>query len=155
MDTLLSFLGIALPSLCTVFVAFITVRGERSKKIEELKKETERKAQEEREKKLNEKLEALSEKLDKVDERIDGLEKQVGELQKADENTLKDLRELSLQQKVNGEYIHELSKIVTVLAEGMRDQHLDGNVTKAVTAFRKFEQDTLSQLITRPVVDDD
>lgn len=153
METLLSLLGVTLAPICSIIVVLITVRGERNKKVEELKREEEKKAQEERDKKLEERLKALDDKLDKVDERLDGLEKSIKDLQKADEDTLRDLRELSQQQHVYGEYIHELSKLVTVLAEGMRDQHLDGNVTNAVSAFRRFERDTLSQLITKPVVE--
>lgn len=154
MNTLLSVLGVVLPSLCTVFVAIITVAGERNKKAEKLEKEAEQKAQEQRDKDIDEKFQKLSEKIDKLSERIDSVEQMVEDLQDTDKQTRDDMRELSRQQHVNGEYIYELSKIVTTLAEGMRDQHLDGNVTNAVAAFRKFERDTLSQLISRPVVDD-
>ena len=153
MDTILSFLGVVLTPICSVVVVLITVRSERNKKVEELKRAQEKKAQDERDKKIDDQLKALSDKFDEVNTRFDGLDDKITALQQADEVTLKDLRDLSEQQAVYGEYIHELSKIVTVIAEGMRDQHLDGNVTNAVSAFRRFERDKLSQLISKPVIE--
>ena len=150
MDTFISLLGVLAPSIASVVVVIITVRGERSKKLEEAEKKAAKLAQAEREKDIDQKLKDLSDKIDKIDGCVSGVETQVVALQKADEDTLADLRELTQHMRINGNYIHELSKIVTVLAEGMRDQHLDGNVTAAVTAFRTFERDTLSQLITNP-----
>lgn len=154
MEEVLSVLGVALPSLCTVLVALITVRGERNKKVEEERKKAEQEKQAERDKEINDKLQALGDKIDTMGGQIDSLKDEVEKLQKADIDTLEDLRKLSEQQHVNGEYIHQLSRLVTVIAEGMRDQHLDGNVTNAVAAFRKFERDTLSDLLNKPVVDD-
>ena len=50
--------------------------------------------------------------------------------------------------RLNGQYTHELAQLVMVLAEGLRDQHLDGNITRAVEKYRKFEADALGSIVT-------
>ena len=154
MDTILKWISVCLPTISTVLVAIITVRSENNKKVEELRKQQDQKEREERQKKLDDKFEELSGKIDALAGRIEGVEKSVESLQRTDKATKDSILEMSRQQHVNSEYVYELSKLITVIAEGIRDQHLDGNITNAVTAFRKFERDTLSQLITRPVVED-
>lgn len=65
------------------------------------------------------------------------------------------VREISSQQqmlqnsnKINGKCTRELAYLVTVLSEGLRDNHLDGNITAAVNRYKKFEYEILGQLMT-------
>ena len=55
---------------------------------------------------------------------------------------------LTALSELNGQYTHELAQMVMVLAEGLRDQHLDGNITRAVEKYRKFEADALGSIVT-------
>lgn len=55
---------------------------------------------------------------------------------------------LTALSELNGQYTHELAQLVMVLAEGLRDQHLDGNITRAVEKYRKFEADALGSIVT-------
>ena len=61
------------------------------------------------------------------------------------------VRELSSQQiqlaasnRINGQCTHALAKLVMVLAEGIRDNHLDGNITAAINDYKQFEHDILA-----------
>ena len=58
------------------------------------------------------------------------------------------IRSLNRSTRLNGQYVHELAQLVMVLSEGMRDQHLDGNITRAINDYRKFEADALNSLLT-------
>jgi len=74
----------------------------------------------------------------------------------ADTKEMKDLaheitenfQALSAMNRLNGQYTHELAQLVMVLAEGLRDQHLNGNITRAVEKYRKFEADALGSVVT-------
>lgn len=154
MNTFISLLGVTLTPICSVVVVILTLRSERNKKLEKAQQDAEQKARDERDKKIDDRLKALGDKLGKVDDRIEGVESSITSLQETDRKTHEGLVEISQQQCTFGDYIHELSVLVTVIAEGMRDQHLDGNVTNAVSAFRRFERDKLATLMTKPAVDD-
>lgn len=65
------------------------------------------------------------------------------------------VREISSQQqmlqasnRINGKCTRELAYLVTALSEGLRDNHLDGNITAAVNRYKKFEHEILGQLMT-------
>lgn len=88
----------------------------------------------------------------------DDLSDAIHRLDQATEDT-KEMRELaramnenfqtlSAMNRLNGQYTHELAQLVMVLAEGLRDQHLNGNITRAVEKYRKFEADALGSVVT-------
>lgn len=154
METVLGYVGIIVPALCTIVVAWITANAAKSKKAEDAEKQLEKERQTRREEELDGTLKKLGEKIDKIDGRITSLEDEMQRQREADNDMLEDLRKLADQHQINGEYIHALSQLITVLAEGMRDQHLDGNITNAVAVYRKFESEILNKLITRPVIED-
>ena len=58
------------------------------------------------------------------------------------------IRHIMKMNRLNGQYTHELAQLVIVLAEGVRDQHLDGNITRAITKYRHFESTALGDYIT-------
>jgi len=144
----LTFIGILVPSVCTIIVAILNIRAERSKKIKELEDEKTKREQEIREKKINETLSNLESKINTMSDHLHSIENQVETLQETDDDTAASLGRISLQHQVNSEYIHEVSKLITVLAEGMRDQHLDGNITNAIAEYHKFESDVVMRLST-------
>ena len=51
-------------------------------------------------------------------------------------------------EDTNGQCTGELAQLVMVLAEGLRDQHLDGNITRAIDKYRKFESEKLKDIMT-------
>lgn len=128
--------------LCTPFaVLFITWWYNHKQKTSAKNEETERALADARQKQQNERLENAINALNSARESINKL---------TDENEeLKDqLHHVAAQNRLNGKYTHELAQLIMVLAEGIRDQHLDGNITKAVAKYRKFESDVLGSFIT-------
>lgn len=134
--------------LSPIFVAIIGARSEitnrNTKKIREL--EAEAKAKEAKE--LKDELKSINASIQSVQEKLEVLDGRIEELQKHNDEQDEAIATLSQATKMNGQYVHELAQLVMVLSEGMRDQHLDGNITKAINRYRKFESDTLNQFLT-------
>lgn len=65
--------------------------------------------------------------------------------------TIKEIQQVQAQiaesNRVNGRCTHELATLVMALSEGLRDNHLDGNITAAVNRYKRFESDTLGQIM--------
>ena len=109
--------------------------------------------------KKSEKIEKLETKVD--DSEANKLKKQLATIEdlcRANSSAVdainRVVRELSAQQnqlqisnKVNGKCTRELAYLVTALSEGLRDNHLDGNITSAVNRYKKFEHDILGQIM--------
>lgn len=55
---------------------------------------------------------------------------------------------LSATTSLNGRCTSELAQLVMVLAEGLRDQHLDGNITRAVDKYRRFEASEIAHIMS-------
>lgn len=134
--------------LSPIFVAIIGARSEitnrNTKKIREL--EAEAKAKEAKE--LKDELKSINASIQSVQEKLEVLDGRIEELQKHNDEQDEAIATLSQATRMNGQYVHELAQLVMVLSEGMRDQHLDGNITKAINRYRKFESDTLNQFLT-------
>ena len=79
-------------------------------------------------------VQGLSTKVDKINDYID----------RVDEAMTK----VAAINRANGKCTNELAKLVMVLAEGLRDQHLDGNITKAIDEYRKFETDMIGDMLS-------
>lgn len=134
--------------LSPIFVAIIGARSEitnrNTKKIREL--EAEAKAKEAKE--LKDELKSINASIQSVQQKLEVLDGRIEELQKHNDEQDEAIATLSQATRMNGQYVHELAQLVMVLSEGMRDQHLDGNITKAINRYRKFESDTLNQFLT-------
>lgn len=131
-----------------ILVAIIGARSEitnrNTKKIHDL--EAEAKAKEAKE--LKDELKSINASIQSVQEKLEVLDGRIEELQKHNDEQDEAIATLSQATRMNGQYVHELAQLVMVLSEGMRDQHLDGNITKAINRYRKFESDTLNQFLT-------
>ncbi len=93
-------------------------------------------------------------------------EKERGDITKAMEEATQALREtkddvdalfqsmtkLSATTSLNGRCTSELAQLVMVLAEGLRDQHLDGNITRAVDKYRTFEAKEIAHIMSDPTI---
>ena len=77
---------------------------------------------------------------DSISQSVNGLIEAISELKE-------DQDHISRASQLNGRYTHELALLMMTLSEGIRDQHLDGNITRAITRYRKFEQDVLGDVI--------
>lgn len=108
-----------------------------------------------REKKLQEQIEAdekrrsaeaqdqIIETLEKLSGRVDDLAKTLIKIQKDNEHQNHDIDQVSKLSKIGMDYTRSISNVVTALAEGLRDNNIDGNVTRALETYRAFESKQL------------
>lgn len=115
-----------------------------------LKAEEELKAMKQKEKddNIKECLDKIQKSVDTVGASVLKLEQDVKELKLRDQEQDRIIRSIANTNRVNGQCTYELAQLVMVLSEGMRDQHLDGNITRAIEAYRRFESGTLGNFLT-------
>lgn len=97
-------------------------------------KETERKLAETERTKITDSLTAATDALTSTKDEVDQLAANV--------------RSIAAITQLNGRCTSELAQLLMVVAEGLRDQHLDGNITKAVEKYRDFESKEISKLMS-------
>lgn len=140
---------ILLIELATPFVVlFITFRNDRQTKVRNKLEELNKEVDEKNRKELNEALKEAITSLDQARDEITTLSDKITNQSKENEELRKALNHIANLNRLNGKYTHELAQLVMVLAEGIRDQHLDGNITKAIAKYRKFESDALGAIVT-------
>jgi vacuolar-type H+-ATPase subunit I/STV1 len=93
-------------------------------------------------------IESLRKQIEGAVSKLNDATNELSKTQAANGELLRTVQSLSNMNRLNGQYTHELAQLVMVLAEGLRDQHLDGNITKAVAKYRKFEEDALGAMVT-------
>lgn len=93
-------------------------------------------------------IESLRKQIEGAVSKLNDATNELSKTQAANDELLRTVQSLSNMNRLNGQYTHELAQLVMVLAEGLRDQHLDGNITKAVAKYRKFEEDALGAMVT-------
>lgn len=141
--------GIASP----IIVAFIAARSEitakNNKKLQDLEKKEKQREKDEQQARFD----TIDKNITEISANLKTISEDLRSISEHNESQDMSIQSLNKMMRINGQYIHELAQLVTVLSEGMRDQHLDGNITKAVSNYRKFETRALSHLLTG--VDDD
>lgn len=135
MDTI----GVIVNAITTIVVAVIGVFSARSAK---------RSA---REKKLQEELAAKKkqeedEKFNQLRKSVDDLAKLVEKLDRSVNIHNREINRLSKLSKVEIDYTKSISNVINALAEGLRDNNIDGNVTRALESYRKFESSQLETM---------
>ena len=122
-------------------------REDANKKLEEEKKAAEKKEQEEKEEKREQLIKDQNDKIDALAQDIASMKVMIEEAHKADLQTDKKINRLAISGDMTSTKVSELATVVMTLAEGLRDQHLDGNITRAVEKYRKYESDTLTRVV--------
>ena len=151
-NALISWVQIILGFIAPLAAIWLTARTERSRK-DRLREEKESKEAREREiNELKEMIGAVSSKVDRIDGELVQLKGTVDWMKSYDEEVQEDLRILSSYHERNGRYVNELAHLLMTLAEGMRDQHLDGNITAAVNSYREFEHKQMTEMINNPPI---
>ena len=135
MDTI----GVIVNAITTIVVAVIGFFSARSAK---------RSA---REKKLQEELAAKKkqeedEKFERLRKAVDDLAKAVERLEESVNSHNREINRLSKLSKVEIDYTKSISNVINALAEGLRDNNIDGNVTRALESYRKFESSQLETM---------
>lgn len=112
-----------------------------------------RDAKEAEEKRLKaEAAQARDKKLDNITSSLNEITVKLEKSEKFDEATLKDLHKLWDMNRLQCQNQAALAELVMTLAEGLRDQHLDGNITAAVEKYRAHEQTTLQSVLNGQIV---
>ena len=97
----------------------------------------------------------LDSRLDEVESDIEGLKDQFSEALDKFTATIGEIKDdqdhITKASQLNGRYTHELAIMLMTLSEGIRDQHLDGNITQAIARYRKFEQDVLGDIVSKGI----
>ena len=88
-----------------------------------------------------------NDKIDALAQDIASMKVMIEEAHKADLQTDKKINRLAISGDMTSTKVSELVTVVMTLAEGLRDQHLDGNITRAVEKYRKYESDTLNRVV--------
>ena len=111
------------------------------------REEANKKTVEEKEKARKEQLDNQTKKIDDLIGDISDLKKDMAHYHQVDRDTIKNINALANAGEITSTKLSELASVVMVLAEGLRDQHLDGNITKAVEKYRKYESDTSNAML--------
>ena len=122
-------------------------REDANKKLEEEKKAAEKKEQEEKEAKHDKLIKDQNAKIDALAQDITSMKTMIEEAHKVDLQTDKKINQLAISGDMTSMKVSELATVVMTLAEGLRDQHLDGNITRAGEKYRKYESDTLNKMV--------
>ena len=128
-------------------------REDANKKLEEEKKAAEKKEQEEKEEKHEQLIKDQNDKIDALAHDIASMKVMIEDAHKADLQTDKKINRLAISGDMTSTKVSELATVVMTLAEGLRDQHLDGNITRAVEKYRKYESDTLNKMVHEAYTD--
>lgn len=131
---------------------WLTARTERSRKDREKSEQDKEEKREKEIKELKEMIGAVDKKVDRVDGELKVLQGTVDWMKRYDEQVQDDIKTLSKYHERNGKYVNQLAHVLMTLAEGMRDQHLDGNITAAVNSYREFEHTQMTEMIQNPPI---
>ena len=134
-----------------IIVAWFTARMNKiTKDNAEIKRlEDEKTARDKKE--LDDRINMLVEQVEKLQQLTSTSQEALQKLEGVDEKFDERFDTIADQQKLIGQYTHKLAQLVITVATGMRDQHLDGNITRAVDQYREFEQETLSSIMSKNV----
>ena len=99
-------------------------------------------------------IKSLKDDVDAVRVETDGIKDELEAMRKFDLSVKSSLKHVSSKHETFGKYISQIGNVVMTLAEGMRDEHLDGNITAAIQSFRKFEREQLNDYIQQSPIDE-
>lgn len=148
MDYAVELIQAFLSFLSPILVVIVTVRMERTRKADARIKKLEEEKKNREEQELNNTIRTLQNSIDAVSKQLDDTEKRLASMQEYDRIVQTSIEELKTSHKISTEFTQELAQLVTVLAEGMRDQHLDGNITRAISSYREFQEKKLTEYMS-------
>lgn len=141
-EALKDFASIVTPLLLAV-VTCISERSRReSKKVIELREQLHKQCvakQRERDEKIDETVEILKKQLNETCD----LYRSTCTMQSEQSDKIDRIEKLN---KLNMQRIRASEKVIITLAEGMRDQHLDGNITAAIAEYREAEAKSIDSI---------
>lgn len=134
--------------LSPILVVIVTIRMERTRKADARIKKLEEEKKNREEQELNNTIRSLQDSINAVSKQLDDTESTLASMREYDRAVQSSIEELKTSHKISTEFTQELAQLVTVLAEGMRDQHLDGNITRAISSYREFQEKKLTEYMS-------
>lgn len=134
--------------LSPILVVIVTIRMERTRKADARIKKLEEEKKNREEQELNNTIRSLQDSINAVSKQLDETERTLASMREYDRAVQSSIEELKTSHKISTEFTQELAQLVTVLAEGMRDQHLDGNITRAISSYREFQEKKLTEYMS-------
>ena len=148
MDYAVQLIQAFLSFLSPILVVIVTIRMERTRKADARIKKLEEEKKNREEQELNNTIRSLQNSIDAVSKQLDETESTLASMREYDRIVQSSIEELKTSHKISTEFTQELAQLVTVLAEGMRDQHLDGNITRAISSYREFQEKKLTEYMS-------
>lgn len=148
MDYAVQLIQAFLSFLSPILVVIVTIRMERTRKADARIKKLEEEKKNREEQELNDTIRSLQNSIDAVSKQLDDTERTLASMREYDRFVQSSIEELKTSHKISTEFTQELAQLVTVLAEGMRDQHLDGNITRAISSYREFQEKKLTEYMS-------
>lgn len=148
MDYAVELIQAFLSFLSPILVVIVTIRMERTRKADARIKKLEEEKKNREEQELNDTIRSLQNSIDAVSKQLDETESTLASMREYDRVVQSSIEELKTSHKISTEFTQELAQLVTVLAEGMRDQHLDGNITRAISSYREFQEKKLTEYMS-------
>lgn len=148
MDYAVELIQAFLSFLSPILVVIVTIRMERTRKADARIKKLEEEKKNREEQELNDTIRSLQNSIDAVSKQLDDTENTLASMREYDRFVQSSIEELKTSHKISTEFTQELAQLVTVLAEGMRDQHLDGNITRAISSYREFQEKKLTEYMS-------
>ena len=148
MDYAVQLIQAFLSFLSPILVVIVTIRMERTRKADARIKKLEEEKKNREEQELNNTIQSLQNSIDAVSKQLDETESTLASMREYDRIVQSSIEELKTSHKISTEFTQELAQLVTVLAEGMRDQHLDGNITRAISSYREFQEKKLTEYMS-------
>lgn len=141
-DQWITLIGVIGASVTPIMVAVIGIRMEFSRKKA-------REYDEMKEQQKADQAQSISSSFDTLTKSVSELESAVSEIRTTLDDQERNISLIARSSQINGQYTHNLAQMVMVLAEGVRDQHLDGNITRAIETFHNFESEMLNKILTK------
>lgn len=136
--------SVVTPLLIAIVGIYAEFNRRKASKLKKLEEESKARKEADEEKKFDDINASIKEVADDLKE----VKREMGILKEQNEIQDKSIRAVVSTNQINGRCTYELAQLVMTLSEGMRDQHLDGNITRAIDQYRRFESGTLGSFLT-------
>lgn len=146
--SIVDFLALLIQLATPFLVLYITIKNTKREKDADAKKAEDQKAAEQKDKEFKEAITNAQNAVEEASKRVESLSKSIAENEDLNNELKRTIKHVAQLNQLNGQYTHELAQLVIVMAEGIRDQHLDGNITRAISKYREFESKAIGNYIT-------
>lgn len=143
--------GIIVNAVATIVVAVIGYFGVRFTRRSAEEKRLQEQLDSVEKQKAEEQMDEILQAIKDLSGRVDDLAVNVETIKRDNDRQQHNIDQIAQLSKIGMDYTRSLSNVVTALAEGLRDNNIDGNVTHALESYREFESkqiDVVCKILT-------